>query len=322
MAVNFLGEADTSRIKNTTLQSREYTHVLRFETTEVSDSANDVVFNENVPRLGTTYSSDSRAHCIKITVVNTDPWQGWTVDCLFSTASTISTTDPEKDEILISFASEIFQVEVLQGRKITGEEVGKLKAITNSAGDRMTNPPPHGDDALLVIQTASNHRAIPQWLLLYQNAVNSKAFTAEGLKIAAGKAKLQRIDVGSRKIRTVGPNTDIIYYPLSLTVHVRAEGWNLRLVDKGWRELQPFVEKSDTVRDPGYEPPPGYEDEQLVNIQAVGDEEEPVDQIFLDGEGHQLIKGTVNDEEFQRLPVMLEWQIYNKLDFRALPGFY
>jgi len=216
-----------------------------------------------------------------MSVKNSSPWSGWKVTYNYSTKQEIDQNNPENDEILTSFSSEIYQEAIW--RDVDDE------GIVNSAGD-LFDPPPTRDSTHLIAKIKSNHTSIPSWILLYMNAVNKSNCTIGGLGIAAKTAKVNRIDVGERKKRG-----DSVYYPLSVDIHIHRDGWRLEPLDQGLREV---VSGATTLR------------RHIVDDKG----EEITSPVLLDGEGAKLANPTQANAEF------LDFQIYNELNFAALPG--
>lgn len=280
MTVTYLGEIDGDRKAQNRLGVRSYTRAFKLESDDKTDSAYDVGSNASLPVIGSTYADDTQAYCQTLSVDNTDPWKGWTVTAEYSTERTIDSTDPANDEVLVSFTSEIYQAPVF------ADTSGN--AILNSAGDYFIDPVPHRDISDFIAKVRANVQSVPTWVLSKQNNVNSGQITVGGLVIAAGKAKLQRIEIGERQRRN-----DIDFYQLSFELHCREGGWLLEPLDAGFREIESGA---------------------LVQIKNAGDEEEPNSPVPLDGSGVSLAAPTPSTAVFG------SFTVYTTSDLTTLPG--
>lgn len=202
----------------------------------------------------------------------------WKVSVTYSSERDLNSS-PDSDEVLVSWTSEIYQEPVFLDTS--------GNAILNSAGDYFIDPVPMRDAAHLIAKIKANVTSVPTWVIGYQNAVNNGAITIGGLSIATGLAKMQRLDIGERQVR--GATT---FYELSFEVHIHADGWRMKPLDVGFRELE-------------------YGD--LVQIKdSNGDE--VTTPVPLDGAGQALDNPTPSTAVFG------DYTIYPEKDFTVLPG--
>ena len=145
--------------------------------------------------------------------------------------------------------------------------------------------------AHLIAQITINLPAVPTWVLAYQNTINNSAISINGLSIAKGLAKVQRIGVGEQQVRGFHK-----FYPVSLEVHIHTDGWNLVPLDCGFRKID------------------GNKRVNIQTVSASGKKEDITQPALLDGEGGVLENPTLNNAKFG------EFAIYKQLDFSALPG--
>lgn len=286
MAVVYKGEIEGRRWAQNNKGVRSYRRSFRLITTAKSDNAYAVGSDANLPVIGSLYPSDATAYCHNITIENTEPWSGWTATYEYSNERQLDSQEPGPgavaiDETLVSFTSEIYKEVAWR------DESGN--AILNSAGDYFIDPPPERDTAQLIARISSHQLAIPTWILSYQDAVNSASCNIGGLTVAAGLAKVMRIEVGEREKRFT-----INFYPLVLEIHIRRDGWKLRPLDAGFRQ-----------RD---------DNDELVQITNDGDGQQPTTPVPLDGSGKVLVDPTPENAVFQT------FTIYPELPFNLLPG--
>ena len=281
MTVTYLGEQDSSRAAENNLGKRSYTRAFKLETDSKTDTAYDVGSHASLPVIGSVYPADTAAYVQSISIACVDGYKAWVATYQYSTERQIDQTDPDNDEVLVSWTSEIYQEPVFKDTSGNG--------ILNSAGDTFTEPLPARDAAHLIAKIRKNVQAIPAWVLSYQNAVNSMAITIGGLSIAAGLAKMQRIEIGEREKRDT-----LTYYQISFEIHVHKDGWKLEPLDIGFRERNTAG--------------------KLVDIKNEGDSEVPTTPVMLDGAGKVLNNPT------PATAVYREFVVYPELDFTSLPG--
>jgi len=281
MTVTYLGELHSSRAAENNLGKRTYTRAFRLESDNKADSAYDVGSNASLPVIGSVYPDDAAAYVQTISIANSDPWKGWTATYQYSTERQIDQTDPENDEVLVSWTSEIYQEPVFKDNAGNG--------IMNSAGDIFVEPLPTRDNAHLIAKLRANVQSVPTWVIDYQNAVNSGPITIGGLAVAVGLAKMQRIEIGEKETRGL-----LTFYQLSFEIHIHKDGWKLEPLDAGFR-----------IRDAA---------NKLVAIENEGDNDTTTTPVQLNG------LGKVQNNPTPANAVFLEFKVYPELDFTVLPG--
>lgn len=292
MTVTYIGETGRGRGAENNQGEKTYTRTFILKTSSQSDGPGAVGSHGSLPVIGNTHPEDGNAYCSSIRVDNTWPWKGWTVTCTYTNNRVLHPTDPEQDEILISFQSEIYQEVVTVD--INGD------AVLNSAGDFFVEAPMR-DAARLIATVQVNLTSVPAWILSYQNAINNSAITIGGLAVGQYKAKMQNIRVSERKYRG-----STAYYELTFDVHLNKDTWIYRPVDNGLRYLATIPNESTSDSDDTIV--------ALKNIVNPGDQQEVTTPVLLDGNG-----GIVTDPTPANA-VYLEYHIYPELDFTALPG--
>jgi hypothetical protein len=101
-------------------------------------------------------------------------------------------------------------------------------AYVNSAGDPF-DPPIEVDDSRPVLQLKRNEPTFDYTLpLVYKDAINADPF----LGISPGSCKCQAIN-------SVGPQFEngVLYWEVTYEFEIRLEGWNLQVLDRGYRYL-------------------------------------------------------------------------------------
>ncbi len=278
MTVTYIGP--TTRSASNRLGVRSYTHGFLLSTDAKADTEYDVGSHGDLPVIGDVHADDTQAYCTELSVDNHEPWQGWTATAQYSTERKISKTDPADDEIKVSWTTEIYQEPVFSD--VNGN------AVVNSAGDYYIDPTPSRDTTHLIAKISSNHQSIPEWVLGMQNNVNDSQVTIGGLVIAAGLARMSRLEISERQRRN-----DIDFYSMSFEIHLHKAGWLLEPMDVGFRELE-YVGDLVQIKD------------------SNGDE--VTTPVMLDGAGRAQDNPTPSSAVFG------SYQIYETSDLSALPG--
>ena len=277
MTINYKGVEKESRSASNRGGVRTYSEVYKIEAT-ASETAYEVGSNTNLPSIGDVHADDNQAYCVSV-----DPqcvagnW--WEVTAQWSSGRRLDATDPAQDEIMISWTSEIYQEAIHED--VNGN------AILNSAGDYFIDPLVTRDNSHFIAKIRANVRGVPAWVLSKQNHVNSGIITIGGLQIAAGLARMSRLEISERQRRG-----NIDFWVLSYEIHIHENGWRARPLDAGFRKLE-------------YGEPVQIKDKN-------GDE--VTTPVLLDGEGGVLTDIT------PETAVYGNYQIYVESDLTVLPG--
>lgn len=262
-----------------------YTRGWMVKTDSKADREDTVSSASGLPAYGEAHPAPiaADAYATEITYSMTDrgdtPYS-WLVKATYSSERTLN-SNPANDEVLVSWTSEIYEEPVFTDTSGNG--------ILNSAGDYFIDPSPTREAVQLIAKIRTNVTSIPAWVLSYQNAVNNGAITIGGLAIAAGLAKMQRLEIGEREYRN-----STAFYPVSFEIHINKDGWHLKPLDAGFRE-----------RDGSG---------NLIQIINSADETEVTTPVPLNGSGAALADPTPATSVFG------DFTIYPELDFTALPG--
>lgn len=219
MTITYLGEDAGARTATNSRGVRTYTRAFKFETSQESEDAWDVGSHPDAPLIGQSFSD---AWCISSTPSCTDPWKGWTITAEYSSEREMN-QDPTQDPIQIRVYTEQFQKPAIFNKD--------NELIVNSAGDPY-DPPPMMDDSRRVLSLSRNVPSCPSWVLDYQDAVNSDTFTALGVTYAVGTGKVQSVSLSVAQKRN-----NIDFYTLEILIHLQRDGWILKTLDAGFREL-------------------------------------------------------------------------------------
>ncbi len=222
MTITYLG-LGTERSANNTQGKRAYMFTLLFETSdEDTEREYQVGSMPQVPAIGAAHPDDPYCWLQSIDVNLTEPKYGWTVTLNYSSERELA-TDPTSDPAIITVNTEQFQ-------KVADRDKDG-NAICNSAGDPF-DPPYMMDDSRRVIQIQKNMSGHPSWVLNYADVVNSDSFIVNGVTYTAGQGKVQRVTIGEQQVRNGVP-----FVTVSLEIHLQRDGWILRPLDAGFRQL-------------------------------------------------------------------------------------
>lgn len=277
MTVIYIGESYHDRTAQNNLGVRTYTRAFLLQTTSKSDGPYAVGSDPNLPVVGSVHPEDFAAWCRQINVENDNPWAGWKVTCHYDSANELN-PNPVFEPAQISWDFEQFQIVALTDRSGDG--------ITNSAGDIYTDPPPMRDDSRPIVTVIKNVAAVPTYVLTYQDATNSSAFVVDGVSVAAGKAKMNRISVSAKQERN-----GYQFRTLTFEIHLQRDGWALSMLDYGYRS------KSGSNR----------------NLITNTDGTQPPKPVLLDGAGAVLSNPSSSNA------VYLSYNVYYQADFNLLP---
>ncbi len=278
MAVTYVGELSEGRRAQNSKGIRTYTRVFRLTTSSQTDDAYTVGSNGSLPVIGNTHPSDGNAYCTDLDVQCVRGWRIWDVTATYSTERVLSST-PTSDPTYITWDTEQFQ------KPATQDKDGK--GVVNSAGDPFI-PAEQMDDSRRVVTVQKNLANVPTWILSYQDAVNSDAFTIDGRSIAIGEAKMQRVSVGPPEIRN-----GTTFRQVTFVIALRRDGWAYKILDQGFNEKDP----ADTTKRKAI----------YINGQL------PSSPVLLDGTGKaQTDPKTAN-------AVYLTFNVYKQQAFSSLP---
>ena len=288
MAVTFVGElAEGGRAANSK-GIRTYTRVFRLTTSSQNDNAYTVGSNINLPIIGNVFPSDQDAFCTDIDIQCVRGWRIWDATVNYSTERALSDqkssdpqnpTPPTGEPVYVTWDTEQFQ------RPATRDKDNK--GVVNSAGDPFI-PPEQMDDSRRIVTVQKNLTAVPTWILDYQDSVNAASFTVDGVTIAAGDAKMQRVSVGPPELRN-----GVLFRQVTFVIALRRDGWAYNILDQGFNEKDPA---DATKRKPIY-----------VNGHL------PSSPVLLDGTGKVLENPTTANA------VYLTYNVYKTADFSQLP---
>jgi hypothetical protein len=278
MAVTYVGELSEGRRATNSRGVRTYTRVFRLTTSSQTDNAYTVGSNISLPVIGNTFPSDGNAYCTDLDVQCVRGWRIWDVTATYSTERQLNTT-PTSDPVFVQWDTEQFQ------KPATQDKDGD--AVVNSAGDPFL-PPEQMDDSRRVVTITKNLSSVPAWILTYQDAVNSDTFTIDGISIAIGEAKMQRVSVGPAEIRN-----GTAFRAVTFVIALRRDGWAYKILDQGYKEKDP----ADSTK------------RKLITVRG----QLPTSPVLLDGNGNQLANpATAN-------AVYLTYNVYKTQAFSSLP---
>lgn len=275
MTVEYIGLR--GRSASNTKGVRTYTRTKLFRASSQDDDEYDVGSHPSVALIGSVHPSDTTAWCTQLTVENTNFWAGWTVTEQYSSENELA-ENPLFEPATFDWDFEQFE------RVADVDKNGD--AITNSAGDIFTDPPLMRDDSRPLCTVTKNLAAVPTAILTYQDAVNSSAFTLDGLSITTGLAKMNRVSVSRKQLRN-----GYTFRVVTFDIHLQRDAWNLKPLDYGYRAKS------------------GSDRTAIVSTDGT----EPRTPVLLNGSGAVLSPPT------SATAVYLSYDVYYALDFNLLP---
>ncbi len=267
MTINYIGEDPRGRMARNSRGVRTYQRKFILETTSKTEDEYDVGSHASLPNIGDLHPSDTGAWCEELEVVQKEGWKVWEVTARY-------TSEWDLSQVHITWDTEQFQRPAVMDKDGDG--------VLNSAGDPF-DPPAMMDDSRRVATVTKMMTSVPSWILDYQDAVNSDTFTIDGISVAIGKAKVQRVSVSD--VRVINATN---YREVTLQIQFQVDGWALQVLDAGFRDSS-------------------------FRVLRNNDGTKPTAPIPLNGSGAALNSSNPADAVFR------SFQVYNALPFSALP---
>jgi len=259
---------------------RTYTIVKQF-TAETQADANEYLVGSHpsVTPIGRGHDTDPYAYCINISVDGPDAQDGfanWTVTEEYDSVYELA-ENPVFEPAQIEWDGEKFEEVAVYDN--TGD------AIINSAGDPYENV--MRERTRRVVSIRKNVSSVPTWIITAEDAVNSSAFTVDGITVPTGMAKLGAPKLGAWQIRN-----GIRYREMSMQMTLNKDGWNLQPMEVGFR----------------------YRNGSGDLVKAVSDDgTDPTNPVCLKADGTLLANPTPSTVVYG------DWDVYPEFNFNTLP---
>jgi len=276
MSVTYTGP--WGRSAKNTKGIRTYTRGFKLQASAVTDDEFIVGSHPSLPLIGSQHPNDSSAWCVSLEVDNAWPPLGWLVTANYDSSFELS-VNPIFEPAQISWDFEQYQIAAVTDRN--------GKGITNSAGDFFRDPVPTRDDSRPTVTVQKNVAAIPNFILSYQDTINSSAFVVDGFAIGTGKAKMQKVGVSTQQERNGFP-----FRTITMEMQLRRDGWDLSTPDVGYRSISATTNR--------------------VNITS-SDGTSPATPVQLNGSGVAVASPLFSTV------VYLSFPVYYQADFNVLP---
>lgn len=239
-----------------------------------------------VPSLRSAYPSDPAAYLVKRSATRSSESRlVWEVTLTYE----FDPEDPEEPEESPLDEPPKFRWTAGQYTKPVIKDRDN-EAIVNSAGDYF-DPPPEIEDVRWTVNIQKNVASVPAAVLTYAGRVNESSFTVDGVSVLAEKARIVSLDIGELQEKN-----EINYRVFTCAIEFREEGWDLELLDQGYR-----------IKD-------GTDLKDILIADENGDEQRPSSPVLLDGLGAELTDPSPETAVFLMFPV------HKLLDFSVLPG--
>ena len=272
--------------------TRTYTRVFRVVTDSNLDGPREVRQATGIPRVNDPYIVSTEQD-LGATVTSVKPSQQsehprvWLVSVEYSTdTGTSSQQEAEEDPLdrpaVIEWTFARFQ--------IPAEFDTDGGAILNSAKERF-DPPPMIDDSRPVLRITKNQSSFdPALAVSFQDAVNSDAF------FGGNPGQVKVMAISSRNAFDAGTQ----FFEVQYEFMMRREGWALRVLDQGFKELigGEQIHMSEPIMDAAPTPNP----KGTVKITSPA---------LLDGSGRKLDPPTAT-------PHFLDYDVYQTKTFATL----
>lgn len=264
--------------------AREYEELYRVVTDDPNTTA--LAVRVAVPvYIGDFYSDDPAARCTARSAKrHQDSREVWevTVTYAYEPGDEDEVENPLAKPVLIRWTAAQYTKPCVKDRND--------EAVVNSAGDYF-DPPPEIEDVRWQVTAQVNWASVPAAILNYAGRVNSAAFTIDGVSILAGKARVAALDISERQIEN-----DIPFRTVTITYELRAEGFDLELLDQGFR-----------IKD-------GSDLKDILIEDEDGNMARPSSPVLLDGAGNQLSNPSPANAVF------LTYEALPQAAFSGLPG--
>lgn len=220
MTVTLLEEIAGARTGKNTKGVRTYTRAFSLTTSSQSEGPYAVGSHASLPVIGSPHDEDPFAYCYDIDISNTNPWKGWTATYQYTTEQGISDPNPLFEAAVIEWDGEQYEEVAIYDRD--GD------ATLNSAGDPFEDL--MKERSRRVVTVVKNISSIPSWILDYEDAVNSSAFTLDGFSIPTNKARLKAPRIGRWQNRN-----GIAFREMTMIITLNKDGWASTPLDRGFR---------------------------------------------------------------------------------------
>lgn len=221
---------------------------------------------------GAAHPSDSTCRCYRIRPEQIGSTKkAWLIQVSYSDKFTASpTTEPAK----INWKTERFTRPLVFDRSDNW--------VCNSAGFPY-DPPAEIDDSRKIARVLKNVAGMPAWFPDgYKDRVNSDAFTIDGRNVSINNAKMMALELSEWKDRNGS-----LYRELSLEISIDPKGWDVRLLDSGFAEID---SSAPTKR---------------IKI-SLADGTEPSQPVPLNGSGYRLANPSTTNFFIRTHPAYLQ----------------
>lgn len=261
-----------------------YTETYRIYSNDVNESVVNV--RNALPALGTPHDDDPKATVKSRSADRPDNsrliWDG-VVTYEFDPEDPDDPEDNPLDEpVKFRWGGSLYTKPVIKDRD--------GNATVNSAGDYF-DPPPEIEVPSFQVNVQANVASVPLVVLTWAGRVNESSFTVDGVGVDAEAARIIALDIGEYQEKN-----DIGYRVFTYTIEFREEGWDLEMLDQGFR-----IKDGDTLKD-------------ILIEDEDGTKNRPSAPVLLDGSGAKLTDPTPENAVYLTFPV------YKLLDFSSLPG--
>lgn len=223
---------------------RTYTRAWRVQTDDPLTEVLEIRSDFRCPRRGnvyaTAYAFDNAAFCRSVEVTQDENRLIWTVTAEYSTARNKQDRDDETEPNPLLQPAKIFwgfnPHSKPVDRAISSNLITSATTdipIVNTAYDPF-DPAPMIDDMRLSLRVEKNYASYdPLQAYAYTNVINSDAFL--GADVRTWKVRQITNEPGELTKEIGDPPVTIAYFPVTFIFDFRAETWDLRILNAGYR---------------------------------------------------------------------------------------
>ena len=300
-----------------TVRGRLHSHTRKFLVTSdtLRESEAAILKHKDIPSpLVDFHDQDGTAICTEVKPSQRKTGYHWDVVAEYSGEFLKEDKNPLKRPAEISLRSE-------QTTQIARLDIDD-RPITNTAGDYFADPPVEIEGSRWVLSVTKNLAQYPRWLLDFQNAVNDGAIRIEGITWPKRTLMLKELEIPPPQTENKRK-----FFAVRFALHYRAEGWDVRILNRGVREI--IWEREEDEDGNAMENYVNKGIREILENDGSGQVSEPV---FLDeyGQAYRHLRDRVDDpkhptgllrnptknEIFSQIQV---YHVYSELPFSRLP---